>query len=92
MGRDSSVGTATRYGFDGPRIELRRRRNFGAHPASYKMGTGFLSPGVKRLERGVNHAPHLVPRLKKSRAISLLSAWAFMAGSGATFTYVLVYV
>ena len=28
VGRDISVGTATCYGLDGPRIELRRERNF----------------------------------------------------------------
>jgi hypothetical protein len=35
-----------------------------AHPASYTVGTGsFL--GVKRLGRGVDHPPHVAPRLKK---------------------------
>ena len=34
----------------------------GAHPASYTMGTGYL-PGVKRPGRGVDHPPHLAPRL-----------------------------
>ena len=36
----------------------------GAHPASYIMGTGSF-PGVKRPGRGVDHPPHLAPRLKK---------------------------
>ena len=36
----------------------------GAHPASYTTGTGSF-PGVERLGRGVNHPPHLEPRLKK---------------------------
>jgi len=36
----------------------------GAHPASYKIGTGSFA-GVKRLGRGVDHPPHLAPRLKK---------------------------
>jgi len=36
----------------------------GAYPASYTMGTGsFL--GVKRSGRGVDHPPHLAPRLEK---------------------------
>jgi hypothetical protein len=41
----------------------------GAHPASYTMGTGALSPGVKR-GRGVMLTTHpfLVPRLRKSRS------------------------
>jgi hypothetical protein len=40
----------------------------GAHPASCQMGTGGLSPGVKR-GRGVilTTNPHLVPRLRMSR-------------------------
>jgi len=28
------------------------------------MGTGVF-PGVKRMRRGVDHPPHLAPRLKK---------------------------
>ena len=36
----------------------------GAHPASYTMRTRSL-PGVKRPGRGVDHPPHLAPRLKK---------------------------
>jgi hypothetical protein len=41
----------------------------GAHPASYPMGTGALSPGIKR-GRGVTLTthPHLVPRLRMSRS------------------------
>jgi len=34
------------------------------HPASCTMGTGSF-PGVKRPGRGVDHPPHLAPRLKK---------------------------
>jgi hypothetical protein len=62
LGRDSSVGTATRYGLDGPGIESRWEGRFsapvqtspGAHPASYTTGTGYF-PGVKRPKRGVDH-------------------------------------
>jgi hypothetical protein len=62
MGRDTSVGTATRYGLDGPEIESRWEARFsaavqtgpGAHPSTYTMGTGSF-PGVKRLGRGVDH-------------------------------------
>jgi hypothetical protein len=41
----------------------------GAHPASYPMGTGVYSLGVKR-GRGVmlTTHPHLVPRLSMSRS------------------------
>jgi hypothetical protein len=36
----------------------------GAHPASYTVGTRSF-PGVKRPGHGVDHPPHLAPRLKK---------------------------
>jgi len=36
----------------------------GAHPAPYTMGTGSF-PVVKRPGRGVDHAHHPAPRLKK---------------------------
>ena len=64
MGRDSSVGIATRYGLNGPGIESRWGARFSAtvhtvpeaHPASYTMGSGsFL--GVKRPGWGVDHPP-----------------------------------
>ena len=50
VGRDSSVGIATRYGLDGPGIEARWGARFsapvqtgpGAYPASCTMGTVFL--------------------------------------------------
>jgi hypothetical protein len=62
MGRDSSVGIATRYGLDDLGTESRLEARFsapvktgpGAHPASYKMGTRSF-PGVKRPRRGVDH-------------------------------------
>ena len=37
----------------------------GAHPASYTMGTESLYGGVKWPGRGLEHPPHLAPRLKK---------------------------
>jgi len=36
----------------------------GAHPVSFTMSNGSF-PGVKRPGRGVDHPPHLAPRLKK---------------------------
>jgi len=61
--RNSSVGTATRYGMDAPGIESLWRRDFphssvpplGVHPASSTMCCGFLSWGVKRPGSGVDH-------------------------------------
>ena len=73
MGRDTSVGIATRYGLDGPGIESRwgGARLFApvqagpaAHPAFRTMSTGSF-PGLKRPGRGVDHPHHLALRLKK---------------------------
>ena len=72
MGRDSAVGIANGYGLDGPGIESWWGSRYstpvqtypGVHPASSTMGTGSF-PGVKRLGRGVDHPPHIEPRLKK---------------------------
>jgi hypothetical protein len=70
-GHDISVGIATRYGLDGPWIESRWGIIF-PHPSRPAWGppsflyNGYrVFPGVKRPGRGVDHAPHLVPRLKK---------------------------
>ena len=62
MGRDRSVGIATRYGLGGQGIESRWGAIFsaliqtdpGSHPASYTMDTGSF-PVVNRPGRGVNH-------------------------------------
>ena len=71
-GPGSAVGIATAYRLDGPRIEFRWEARFsapvktgwGAQTASYTMGAGSF-PGIKRLGRGVDHPPHLAPRLRK---------------------------
>jgi len=63
---------ATRYELDGPGIEswwggeiFRTRPDGpGAHPVSCTMGIGSF-PGIKRPGRGVDHPPHIMPRLKK---------------------------
>jgi len=66
VGRDSSVGVATRYGLDGPGIESRWRRDF-PHPSRpalrptqppVQLIPGLFA-GVKRPGRGVDHPPHL---------------------------------
>jgi hypothetical protein len=72
LGQDSAVAIATRYGLGGPGDRIPVGGEFyapvqtgpGAHPVSYTMGTGSF-PGVKRPGRGVDHSPHLAPRLKK---------------------------
>ena len=98
VGRDISVGIATRYGLDGPGIESRWGARFsatvqtgpGAHPASYTMGTGSFA-GVKRPWRGVDHPPHLVSRLKKEYSLPLLPLWAFVAYSRVNFNFTVLY-
>jgi hypothetical protein len=69
MGRDSSVGIATRYGLHGQGIESRWGAKFsapvqtgpGAHPASCKMGSeGKTAGGV-----ALTTHPHVALRLKK---------------------------
>jgi hypothetical protein len=72
VGRDSAVGIAIGYGLYGPGVRISVGTTFSApvqtgretHPASYAMGAGSF-PGVKRPGRGVDHPPHLAPRLKK---------------------------
>ena len=59
VGRDSSVGTATRYGLDGPGIESRLRRDFPHlsrpthRPTQTPVVGSFL--GIKRPCHGVDH-------------------------------------
>jgi hypothetical protein len=68
----SVVGIATGYGLNGTGIESRWGARFSmtaqtgpeAHPASYTMGNGSF-PEIKRPGRGVDHPPHLAPKLKK---------------------------
>ena len=64
MGRDSSVGIATRYGLDGPGIESWWGRDF-PHPPRPALGptqppmqwVPGSFPGVKRQGRGVDRPP-----------------------------------
>jgi len=70
MGRNSSVGTATQYGLDGPGIECQWRGKFyapvpGDHPAFCTTCIGFLVWGVKRPGHGVNHLPPSSAKIKE---------------------------
>ena len=69
MGRDSSVGIATRYGLDGPGIESRWGQRFPA-PVQTDPGPHLAScigsfPGVKRTGRGADHPTHLSAEVMK---------------------------
>ena len=48
----------------GARISAPVQTGSEAQPASYTMGTGSF-PEVKRPGRGVDHPPHLAPRLQE---------------------------
>jgi hypothetical protein len=50
----------------------------GAHPVSYKMGTGFLSRGVKRPGRGVDHSPHSIADFKNEWSYTSDPPYVFM--------------
>jgi len=56
----------------------------GADPASYTVCAVPFS-GVKEPERGVNHPPHLLPRLKKEYSYTFTSLTAFVASSRVNF-------
>jgi hypothetical protein len=72
VGRDSSVGIATRYRLDGPGLSrcgdeifrIRPDRPWDP-PSLLYNGYPVSFPEVKRPGCGANHPPHLVPRLKK---------------------------
>ena len=56
----------------------------GAHPSSYKMGTGYLSSGVNRPGRGVNHRPPHSAEVKERAELYLYSpsgtSWPVLGG------------
>ena len=71
VGWDSAESIATRYGVDGSGIESRWGGIFRGRPdrplgppTLLRVGTGSF-PEVKRQRRGVDHQPHLEPKLKK---------------------------
>jgi len=66
MVRDSSGCIATRYGLDGPGTESRWGRGF-PHPSSEAFG------GLKRSGLGVDHPPHLAPKVKERVELYLYS-------------------
>jgi len=66
VGRDSVVGTVTRYGLDGPAIESWWR------PTSYTMGSGCF-PEAKRPRRGVERTSPSSTEVKERVELRLYS-------------------
>ena len=97
MGRDSSVGTAIRYELDAPgnesrwgaRCSARIQTGPGAHPASYKTGTGSLSGGEKQPGRGVNDPPPCGAEVKERAEVYFYSpsepSWSVLGRTYLTF-------
>jgi hypothetical protein len=89
--RGSAVGIATGYwlddrGFgvrvpDGNEISLLHTVQTGswAHPASYQMGIGALSPGVKGEGREADHSHPTSAEAKKTHICTSTPTYVFMA-------------
>jgi hypothetical protein len=87
---DSVVVIGTGYGPDdrkfGVRIPIGSRilssplhpDQLWGPPASYKMGTGALSPGIKRLRREDGYSPPTIAEVKKMWIYSFTPPYAFM--------------
>ena len=70
----------------GARFSAPLQTDFGAHPAFYTMDTWSL-PGVKHLERGAHHLPHLALRLKKEYSYTSTPPWVLVNCSRVKFTF-----
>ena len=81
MGRDSSVGIATRYGLDGPEIKSRWGARFsapvqtgpGGPPSLLYNGYRVLPGGKVRPGRGVDHPPTSSAEVKERVELYLYS-------------------
>jgi hypothetical protein len=78
----SSVGIATIYWLDdravGSLLHVVHTGS-GAHPVSYPMGTGALSPGIKRLGSAADHSPPTIAEVKKTWIYISTPPYVFMA-------------
>jgi hypothetical protein len=50
----------------------------GVHPTSYPMGTGALSPGLKRPGRETDHSPPASAKVKKTWVCTSTPPYTFM--------------
>jgi hypothetical protein len=83
VGRDSSVGKATRYGLDGPGIESLWGRDFPrpsrqpwGPPSLLYNGYRVYFPWVKRPGRGVDHPSQSTAEVKQRVELHLYSPTA----------------
>jgi hypothetical protein len=77
VGRDSSVGRATRHALDGPGIQLGGGEDF-LHPSRLALdllynGYRVLFPWVNVLKRVVNHSPPFCAEVKTRLELYLYS-------------------
>jgi hypothetical protein len=91
MSRDSAVGIEIGDGLNdlgvGVRVPVRASFSLlhvvqigsGAHPASYLMVAGALSPEVKRLGREADHSPPTSAEVKNTWIYTSTPPYAFMA-------------
>jgi hypothetical protein len=68
----------SRYGQEFPLLHVVQTGS-GAHQASYPMGTGALSPGVKRPSREADHSSPICAEVKKMWIYTSTPPFAFMA-------------
>jgi hypothetical protein len=83
--RDSVVGIATRYGLEGPRIESLWGEIFRTYPDRLRGPPSLLYNGYRVFPEGkggrdvmLTTNPLLMPRLRKSWAISPLTLWVLL--------------
>ena len=69
------------------RFSANSQTSSGPHTASYTVGTGSLSSGVKRPGRGVDHPPPSSVEIKESVELYLYSfLWTCMVCSRMNFS------
>ena len=95
IGRDSSVGIATRYGMDGPGIRsrcggeifrIRPDRPWGP-PSLLYNGYRVSLPGVRRPGRDIDHPPLPNAEVKGRIELYPCSLWVFVKCYRVTFTF-----
>jgi hypothetical protein len=89
--RRSVVGIATGYELDDRGVRVRvpvglriftsqdRPDRLWVHPNSYPMGTGTLSPGVKRQGSEADHSPPTSVEVKRTWVYTSTPSYVFMA-------------